>query len=127
MELLLEVSVERKGKAMWERQAARSCRGKSHPLLERNHERASGYEDKATSCEGLSDTLEEESEWERPEAGGQHGGLDLSRREMMVASTGEGMGNRAGPFPKPLPASTASSGGLPGDSDCESDVEPRDQ
>ena len=69
MELLLEVSVERKGKAMWERWAARSCRGKSHPLLERNHERASGYEDKSATCEGLSDTLEEESKWERPEAG----------------------------------------------------------
>lgn len=28
--------------------------------------------------------------------GGQHGGLDLSRRKTMVASTGEGMGKRAG-------------------------------
>ena len=52
--------------------------------------------------------------------GGQHGALDLSRREMTVASTGEGMGSRAGPFPKLLPVSMASSGGLPGDSDCDS-------
>ena len=52
------------------------------------------------------------------------GGWICPGEKTMVASTGEGMGNRAGPFPKLLPVSMASSGGLPGDSDCDSDVEP---
>lgn len=55
---------------------------------------------------------------------GQHGGLDLSRREDDGGFNWRRDGEQSRPIPKRLPVSMASSGGLPGNSDCESDVEP---